>query len=37
MTLRQVWKSMPRSEKLLAIFGPFVFMALFWAVWVMTP
>ena len=33
----ELWQIMPRSEKLNAIFFPPAFMAIFWAIWVMTP
>jgi len=33
----EIWKTMPRSEKLNAIFLPPAFMAVFWLIWVMTP
>lgn len=33
----QILKTMPLSEKIGAIVFPPAFMAIFWAVWVMTP
>lgn len=33
----EIWRAMPRAEKLGAVFFPPVFMALFWAVWTMLP
>jgi hypothetical protein len=33
----EVWGTMPRSEKLNAIFMPPAFLILFWGFWVITP
>jgi hypothetical protein len=33
----KIWQIMPRSEKIGAIVFPPAFMAIFWAIWVMTP
>ncbi len=33
----ELWKSMPRSEKLNAIFMPPAFLMLFWGIWTITP
>ncbi|NBR79355.1 MAG: hypothetical protein EBT71_04855 [Alphaproteobacteria bacterium] len=35
--LVQVWRAMPRAEKLGAVFFPPVFIVLFWTVYVMLP
>jgi|GEM_PF-2945888 len=33
----ELWRTMPRSEKIGAIVFPPVFLGIFWAIWVMTP
>ena len=37
MTIRELWQIMPRSERIGCVVFPPIFLALFWALWAMTP